>query len=114
MPNSLEAVEIIENCLREYTVGWNNREARSIITRAAYVIEHDPENCGYVSSVLASLKAQTDILYSPRKHARYGGVDAVKSQALADCLRLRQFFRRPGTSSDSGTSAGSDKTQKGV
>lgn len=94
MQKSFEAVETIEQCLPDYTAGLKNSDALSAIAKAAYVIEQEAGNCADVRVLLTSLRGAIDTLYSPRKHKRYGGVDIVKSQVLADCSRLRRQFNR--------------------
>ncbi len=105
-------VQNIENAMNEYTAGWRNTDALRIISTTIQEIWYQsgrmegyrlvetgqgwlPFDHGYVRERLTSLKGEVDVLYSPRKHARAGGADEVKRQAMGDCSRLRTYFGRP-------------------
>lgn len=113
MQKSLEAVETIEECLREYTAGWKNSDALSTIAKATHVIEQEAGDSADVRVLLTNLRGAIDTLYSPRKHERYGGADTVTSHILADCSRLRTQFHRL---QNSGTcaSASSDEPKRDI
>jgi hypothetical protein len=110
MTNLVELVQKIEKAIDENGAGWQNTDARRSTQSMIWEIrnqlgtkegfragEEGHEvlfDQGYVSEKLGSLNEEVDKLYSPRKHAMAGGVDAVKRQAMGDCARLRMYFGR--------------------
>jgi hypothetical protein len=111
MTKLIELVQKIEKAMDENEGGSQNTDAQRIIQSKIWEIRHQVGmmegyrageagqellfDHGYVSEKLGSLNEEVDKLYSPRKHARAGGVDEVKRQATGDCSRLRMYFGRP-------------------
>lgn len=111
MTELIDLVDRIEKVMDEYEGGWQNTDARRIIQSTIWEIRHQVGmmegyragevgqeflfDHGYISEKLGSLNENADKLYSSRKHARSGGVDEVKRQAMGDCSRLRKYFGRP-------------------
>ena len=109
MTELIDLVDRIEKVMNQYEGGWQNNDALRIIRSTVWEIRHrvgmmegyrvgevDQDfDHGYISEKLGSLNENADKLYSSRKHARSGGVDEVKRQAMGDCLLLRKYFGRP-------------------
>ena len=86
-----EAGKAIHEVLETYTYGCRNDEAltkvNSLADGALKLSDNDP----YVSEKVASIKSFAAILYSVRKHERYGGAEKVRSIIFSDAYRLRTW-----------------------
>lgn len=82
------AVSRIEGALSEFQAGFDNREAKRIIGRE---IDYIAARLTVQTGKLASLREWIDILYSPRKWARWGGTEKVELLARHDCASLNSI-----------------------
>lgn len=83
----LAAIEQIRSALNEYTIGWDNTAARKIIEAHVRRIR-DSTSDGYILEKTASISSLADVLFSARKHQKYGGPDRVKAMILDYCSRV--------------------------
>jgi hypothetical protein len=100
MKKTQEAVGRIQKCLEDYTGGYENTEALSIISVAISDIDYEAGHHTYVHGTLVSLRVWVDKLYSPRKHAPWG-IDQVRAFAIGDCRRITMYLNSHTDSQDS-------------
>jgi hypothetical protein len=99
MKKSRGAVGRIEKCLENYTGGWKNTQALSIISEAMSDIDREAGHYTYIHEKLAHLREWVDKLYSPRKHAPLG-IDRVRSFVIGDCRQITMYLNRIETEAE--------------
>lgn len=90
----LAEVTAIESILKDSTKGWANTTAKSDIERRLWSIEHASGVGHGVGEKVASIRAWIEILFSARKHTRYGGPDKVELFIRHDLASLSMIARR--------------------
>ena len=94
----MSAVDLIgelEAALDEYEPGQSNPDAVRTFHSLLKDIEGSadaPKNL--VAEKTGSIRELVDVLYSPRKHQRRGGVEQVKSFIRQDLSSLRTIIQR--------------------
>ena len=85
-----DATEAIYKAVNEFTIGCANPEAKRIIEPEIAILRSMAHH-SYMAEKVESLAASIDILFSARKHERYGGAAAVKSHVLEDLSRIESW-----------------------
>jgi hypothetical protein len=93
MKKSMNAIKSIRTCLNDYTCGWKNSEALTVIAKAVGEIQVEAGSHDYVREKLGSLNGWADKLYSPRKHAPWG-IEMVRHFILCDCDGVKMYLER--------------------
>ena len=88
------AINRIEMVLRDYFGGQANEAALREINGALRDLQVHAGAIAQVSENAAGIRGWARILYSPRKHQRWGGPERVRSFILADCVRLHHILSR--------------------
>ena len=94
MKTTEEALQAIETTVNECTLGWANLEATRRIEEAVSVIRINERMDSYLIEKLTSLRGWTEILFSARKHVRYGGIDQVRHFLLTECDKIRSYCHK--------------------
>lgn len=90
-----QSADAIQQVVDEYQAGWVNTEAINKIKAEVFKIRQGPR-AAYISEKVASLEHDVDVLYSPRKAAKWGGPDQVKykiriaTTSIKDHARIRR------------------------
>jgi hypothetical protein len=84
------SAEAIRKGLDEWTTGWANQTALQELRRHIVAIR-DATVDDYIREKVGSLSAWLDILFSPRKHLKYGGEEQVKQHARTDCYKIHTY-----------------------
>ena len=89
-----EAVRSIEETVRTYAPGRDDAVTRQIIERLLDYIRTVANGTRPVDldDRLAELRGWVDLLLSPRKHARHGGLERVRTRMLTRCEELRRLL----------------------
>ncbi len=74
-----QAVETIQNALRDFTGGWNNPEPKRIIDEQLWEIR---ARIQHATLEVKNLRTRLDEFYSPRKWQRWGTVDNARVEVL--------------------------------
>ena len=90
---SMDAIEMIRTCLKDYTCGWKNTEALTVIGKAVSEIRAEAGSHVYVREKLGRLTEWADKLYSPRKHVAWG-IDRLRNFILSECYCLEMYLER--------------------
>ena len=96
---TLKAVETIRNIIETYSAGWRNEEALKAVEAELFRLGVDNSD-PYILEKIGSIKERANILYSPRKVERYGGVENVRSQIYGDCNSIRSAATRLARTND--------------
>jgi len=88
-----EATEAIYSALNEFTIGCVNPKAKRAIEPEIAILRSMAD--GPLNGLVDSLADWVDILFSERKHQRYGGAATVKSHVLEDLSRIESCVGRP-------------------
>ena len=91
----LKATKGIRDILTEYTCGANLTAKRKADEQIA-IIRGAVEG-GYLREKAGNLSGWAEILYSARKHERYGGVDAVKHEVIEVLSKIESFVKQGRT-----------------
>ena len=82
--------DAIRKGMDEWATGWANQTALQELRRHIAAIR-DATGDTYIREKVASLSAWLDILFSPRKHLKYGGEQQVKQHARTDCYKIHTY-----------------------
>jgi hypothetical protein len=89
-----EALAIVRHIERLATTSRRDDEsAQEDILEAVEQLREAPGSRDVVRERVSSIAAWTDILFSDRKRATYGGDEEVTQLLLHDCERLRAVIR---------------------
>jgi hypothetical protein len=91
----MSEVDQLEAALDEHEPGHANLEAIRAFDRLLKQIEmsaNAPENL--VAEKIGSIRELVNVLYSPRKHQRRGGIEQVKSFIRQDLSSLKTIIER--------------------
>ena len=86
------ALTTIERMLIAYAPGRKDRAAVSAIEAQLRTLEQavgTRNGSGLVREKTASIRAGLEILYSERKHEKYGGAERYRGHVMNDCASLR-------------------------
>jgi hypothetical protein len=90
------ATEALRRTLTESTYGWANlaakREADNEIATLRVAVDGD-----YLREKIANLSSRIAVLYSARKHQRYGGADALKNEVIEILSKIESFAKQGRT-----------------
>jgi len=81
----------IRTVVDEYRAGWSNLRAKNILDKELANLRFST-TVPYLLANIASLSSWLDILYSARKHERYGGIDIVKDFVMQDLSCVEGFI----------------------
>jgi hypothetical protein len=84
------SAEAIRKGLDEWATGWANQTALQDLRRHIAAIRQETGD-HYIREKVASLSTWLDILFSPRKHIKYGGEQQVKEYARTDCYKIHMY-----------------------
>jgi hypothetical protein len=89
------AVAKIAKVLSDFTIGWDHAEARRCVRDALGEVRRFASKIAGAEEVMGSLWHWTEILYSPKRHARYGHPERVRHFVRMVCpSRLRMVLAR--------------------
>lgn len=86
---SLKVVNEIEQVVCNYTIGWANEEAIKKINILLNKIRNP-----LWSDKISFIREYTKILFSARKHEKYGGAKKVRSLILNSCTSIEDLILR--------------------
>jgi len=85
-------IDNIEEAIKNNTPGWENTDAIDKIN--SILNQLTDFRISPANEKISSIREWVNILYSPRKSERYGGVDKVKLFIFHDCVSLRQIIQK--------------------
>jgi hypothetical protein len=96
-----EALELVRRIkARSVRGGWADTDAlhdtKHLIHQLRNAAPADAD-FGYWGEKLGSIESWADVLFSARKHERWGGHAQVRHLLLCDCARLRMVLRTDAT-----------------
>jgi hypothetical protein len=89
---SIAAVVEIESLIKGF--GSPDEQARGRVKSLVSSLRYSGPNENYFAEKLGELEVWTEIGFSTRKFAKYGGAEKVRSSALAACMTLKSLIRR--------------------
>ena len=99
---ALEVLNQIQKALEDYQTGYANSEAIRVIDGLLREVRNSAEApANLVGEKLSSIRELVGIVFSSRKHQRYGGVESVKSSILRDLASLRIILSRRSNAEES-------------
>ena len=90
----LEHIKSIKTHLIEYNPGFDNKEAKSKINNLLNDINYMLGEYSYISEKIVSIEEYVKILYSVRKHEKYGGIKMVKHHILIQLENIEKYLLR--------------------
>ncbi len=95
---ALSAVIAIRDHLQQQTHGWSNQvAAQDIEGEIVRILAVEPyaSEAAYLNERVAALRGWLDVLFSERKHLKYGGSDQVKVFVLSELGKIDKWLHRP-------------------